>query len=269
VIVTGSTNVAEVERSMQALRAGALAAIEKPPGPAAVHHDEAARNLIETVKAMSQVKVVKRRRLEMPNKVAASALERRGGQPQIVAIAASTGGPQAVQRLLAGLAAGFPLPILVVQHLSPGFTAGFVTWLSATIPLPVKLPAADDALKAGTVYFAPENRHLGVSNSGRIVLSDDPPIGGFRPAGTFLFDSVARAFGPSVVALILTGMGQDGLEGLRTVRNAGGLVMAQDEASCVVFGMPRAAIEAGLADVVLPLEGMADELIACVSRSGT
>jgi two-component system chemotaxis response regulator CheB len=176
-----------------------------------------------------------------------------------VAVATSTGGPAALQTVLSGLQARFPVPIVVVQHITPGFTTGLVDWLDSVCPIRIQLAQHGEVLRAGTVYLAPDGRHLGVS--GRIAeLSDAPPIGGFRPSGTFLFESVALAYGASAIAVILTGMGEDGVTGLRAVRRAGGRVIAQDEASSVVFGMPGAAIAAGLADVVLPLDAIAGRL---------
>jgi two-component system chemotaxis response regulator CheB len=181
-----------------------------------------------------------------------------------VASATSTGGPAALQRMLAGLPGGLPAPILVVQHITVGFTDGLAAWLGSISPSRVKVAQEGEPLAAGTVYIAPDDRHLGVSDRGAVALSDAPPIGGFRPSGSHLFESVARAFGPSAVAVIMTGMGEDGVAGLRAVRQAGGRVIAQDEDSSVVFGMPRAAIAAGLAHVVLPLDDIARRLASLV-----
>jgi two-component system chemotaxis response regulator CheB len=180
-----------------------------------------------------------------------------------VAIATSTGGPAALQRLLSDLPATFPLPILIVQHITPGFTAGLVSWLGDTTPFRVKLAQEGEPLTPGTVYLAPDDVHLGAGGrGGAVALSDATAIGGFRPSGTFLFESLARAYGPAVLALILTGMGDDGVAGLRAVREAGGYVIAQDERTSIVFGMPGAAVAAGLATLVLPLEAIAPRLVA-------
>jgi two-component system chemotaxis response regulator CheB len=191
---------------------------------------------------------------------AASAAQRR----RLVAIATSTGGPGALQGLLSGLSADFSAPILVVQHITVGFTPGLAAWLNSVCDLQVKVAEHGEPLAPHTVYLAPDDRHLGVSPMPTILLSSAPPIGGFRPSGTFLFESVARAFGAAAIALILTGMGEDGVEGLRAVRQTGGRILAQDEESSVVFGMPGAAIAAGLADLVLPLEAMAARLVELV-----
>jgi two-component system chemotaxis response regulator CheB len=260
VIVTASFGAREVDLAMQSLRAGALTILRKPPGPEAPGFEEAARKLLSTVKAMAQVKVVRHWRPSGPTARAATptpAPRRTGLRAPLVAIATSTGGPAALHRLLSGLPSDFPAPILVVQHNAPGFMNGLVAWLGGGSGLTVKVAEQGEPLRPGTVYLAPDDRHLGVAPAGTALLSAAPPVGGFRPSGTFLFESAARARGSSVVALILTGMGDDGVEGLQAVRQAGGHVIAQDEATSVVWGMPGAAVAAGLADSVLPLDAIA------------
>src|SRR5581483_243287 len=184
--------------------------------------------------------------------------------PLIVAIAASTGGPAALQQLLAGLPGDFPAPILVVQHIASGFVEGLASWLNSNCSLRVKLALQGEPLSPGTVYVAPDGSHLGVGDRARILLSAAPPIGGFRPSASHLFESVAKAFGPASLHVILTGMGQDGLAGLKAARASGARIFAQDEASSVVFGMPGAAVAAGLADEVLPLPSVAGQILATV-----
>jgi two-component system chemotaxis response regulator CheB len=185
----------------------------------------------------------------------------------IVAVAASTGGPAALQQILSELPADFCLPILVVQHIGSGFVDGLVEWLNSVCSLHVKRATDGELLSPHTVYVAPDDKHLGVSGRSRIVLSQAGQIDGFRPSATFLFESVARAFGASAVHVILTGMGRDGVAGLQVARQCQGTILAQDQASSVVFGMPGAAIDAGLADCVLPLPSIADQLITLAHRS--
>ncbi len=258
VIITGSSGALDVVGSLNALRAGALDVISKPPGPESPGFEESARKLVATLKAMAQVKVVRHwRPRKVPGVVRPAASEVQG----VIAIAASTGGPAALYQLFKGLSGSFPLPILVVQHISPGFAPGLVSWLNGGSSLHVKLAEAGEVLQPHTVYIAPDHCHLGISNHGTVLLSDAPPIGGFRPSGTFLFESAAAVFGPAALALILTGMGEDGVAGLKAIRRAGGRIIAQDEKSCVIFGMPAAAIAAGLADQVLPLDAIASRLL--------
>jgi two-component system, chemotaxis family, protein-glutamate methylesterase/glutaminase len=264
VIVTSSHSVHEIEMSLHALRAGALALLEKPAGPGSPGFEDAAQQLLSHVKAMAQVKVVRHWRSANPAARVEPAGSQRFGRPRVIAIATSTGGPAALHVLLSGLPADFAVPILVVQHISHGFIRGLADWLNKVGQLHVKVAEEGESLKKRTVYLAPDDRHLGVSSQGLVALSAAPPIGGFRPSGTHLFESVAKAYGGTATALILTGMGEDGVAGLRAVRQAGSRIIAQDEKTCVVFGMPCAAIAANLADEVLPLEEMSARLVGLV-----
>lgn len=257
VIVTGSTRAREVRDSMEALRVGALEVLVKPPGPGSPRFAFEARRLVETVKAMAHVKVVRHWRPASAHAPLEAPAAVRG---RVVAVAASTGGPAALQAILRGLTGAFSVPILVAQHITPGFTAGLAAWLDGTCPLKVKVAQHGEPLAAGIVYLAPDDRHLGALGD-KIVLSDEPPNGGFRPSGTALFTSAARAYGAGTLAVILSGMGNDGVAGLRAVRRAGGRVIAQDEGTSVVYGMPGAAVAAGLANTVLPLDDIAPQLL--------
>ncbi len=257
VIITASFERRDVETSMQALRAGALAVLSKPTGPGSPGFPEECRRLITTVKAMAGVKVVRRWRERPP---VGPRPARGGATPRVVAVAASTGGPAALQQLLSALPVDFPVPMLVVQHIAPGFVIGLASWLDAVSPLEVKVAEEEEPLRAHHVYFAPEGRDLGVSDRGTVSLSV-PRAGSLHcPSATPLFESVARVYGASALALILTGMGKDGLEGLASIKRAGGRVVAQDEETSIIFGMPAAAIDAGLADLVLPLPTIASML---------
>ena len=184
-----------------------------------------------------------------------------GRRARIVALASSTGGPRALQELLAALPSNFRVPILAVQHLAKGYVSHLVSALAANCRMRVKLAEQREPLASGTIYIAPDDCHLGVGDQHTIELSGEPPVEGFRPSATWLFSSVALHFGADAVAVILSGMGRDGVAGLVELRRAGGLVVAQDEASSLVYGMPRAAAEANLADFVLPLTAIADQLI--------
>jgi two-component system chemotaxis response regulator CheB len=262
IIVTASVERGEVEIAMHALRAGAVYVLRKPDGPASPGFDKWAGQFTTLVKAMAAVKVVRhwRPRSEPAKRPAAGA----GPRARLIAVAASTGGPAALERLLGELPRDFAAPVLVVQHITRGFTAGLADWLNTVCDLHVKVAAPGEPLAPRTVYLAPDDRHLGVGADGHVALSAAPPVGGFRPSGTFLFESVARSHGPAAVAVILTGMGEDGLPGLRAVRRAGGRILAQDERSCVVFGMPGAAVAAGLPDFVGPPDVLASRLVEMV-----
>jgi two-component system chemotaxis response regulator CheB len=263
VIVTASGDVREVELSMNALRLGALTVLAKPTGPTDPDFDVQSERLRQTVKTMSQVRVV--RRLLDRTPLGRPHIHPRRTRGRIVAIAASTGGPAALARILADVSMDFPVPVLVVQHIASGFVPGFVTWLNSMSTLRVKIAEAGEPLLPKTVYIAPDDRHLAVADRSTISLPDSAPISGFRPSGTLLFESVAKAFGNAAVAVVLTGMGQDGVAALPTIRTAGGLVIAQDEESSVVFGMPGAAVSARQVDETLRLDAIAGRLGELVS----
>jgi two-component system chemotaxis response regulator CheB len=267
ILITTSVDPRALSVSLEAVRVGALAVHAKPGDPLAATFDEEARELVRQVKAMSQVKVVRHyerepARIPVTQTLRAAALHELPAE--VVAIAASTGGPAAIHRILTTLPADFPVPILVVQHISRGFIPGFAGWLNRASPVLVKPAEEGEALRAGTAYVAVDDHHLCVSRSRKIHLSAAPAVGGFRPSGTVLFESVAAAFGRRAVAVILTGMGRDGVDGLRAIRRAGGRTVAESEVTAVVYGMPAAAVHAGLADFVLPL----DQVCAAVAGLG-
>jgi two-component system, chemotaxis family, protein-glutamate methylesterase/glutaminase len=182
-------------------------------------------------------------------------------RPRVVAIGASTGGPQALQVILTALPADFPLPVLVVQHIAPGFESGLIDWLRPQCAVPVELAVAGRTLSRPGILFAPSGHHLGV-RMGTVELASEPPIAGHRPSATMLFQAVAREYGAAAVGVLLTGMGDDGAAGLRDLKRRGGTTIAQDEVSSVVFGMPAAAIAMGVVDRVLPPTAIAPLLVA-------
>jgi len=258
VIVSGSVDPSEVANSMYALQAGALALLPKPKGPDDPGFERDGQNLVKTIKAMAGVKVVRHwapRAAEADP--AGPALQ--PDRPRILALAASTGGPSALQQILSRLPPRFALPVVVVQHIAAGFGAGFARWLNTVSPLRVRVVSERERLEPSTVYLSAEDRHLAVE-PGQAFASDAPLVGGFRPSASYLFQSVARAYGRNALAVVLTGMGEDGLDGLRAVRAAHGRIVAQDEDSSVVFGMPGAAVAAGLADRVMPLGQIAEHI---------
>lgn len=262
VIVTSHHNPHDVELSLQAVRLGALNVLPKPVGPGSSSFEREADRFVAVVKALSDVKVVRRRR---PSTVPGDRLLP-SGRLDVVGVAASTGGPAALYQLLAELPADIDVPILVVQHIAEGFLPGLVSWLGRGTPLPVTIARHDEVLRRGTVYVAPDGYHLEVGRDGKVMLTSAPPLGGFRPSATKLFESLAQHFGVGVVAVVLTGMGVDGLEGARAVRLAGGRVLAQDEDTSAVFGMPRAVVTAGLAHVVAPVEALAARITGFAER---
>ena len=174
-------------------------------------------------------------------------------RPRVIAIASSTGGPPALWQLTQTLPANYPIPILVVQHIGRGFVDGMVSWLNRGGGARVKVAQAGENLVPGVVYIAPDAVHMGTSSDGRIQLSKTPAIGGFIPSATFLFESVSSSFNEDVMVIVLTGMGDDGVASLGHVKRRGGMVLAQDKPSSIVYGMPAAALATGHTDLVLPL----------------
>src|ERR1051325_6422414 len=241
-IVSSSAGGRDIDLSFNAMRAGALMVIAKPDNPQATRLDSGEDGFVAMVKAMARVKVV-RRWANQPRAARPRPVRRvaPGASIRLVAMAASTGGPAALPRILAALPGDFSVPILVVAHLATGFVGGVSEWLSASCNLRVKVAEHGEPLLVRTVFLAPDERQVGVGRDGRVQVVDAPPVNGFRPSGTYLFASAAQAYGASVAAVILTGMGSDGVEGLRAVKAGGGGVLAQDEASSVVYGMPGEA----------------------------
>ena len=263
IIVSSTVDVHEKAVSMKALELGALALMEKPKGPEHPEFESECRHFLSTVRALSAVKVVRRwanHNTGTPLRRLTPAPSPRRALAEIVAIAASTGGPAALHRVLSSVPQDFDAPVMIVQHMASGFIEGFAEWLDSGTRLTVRVARPGMKLENGVVYVAPDDRQLGLSDPRTIDVNSGLPIDGFRPSGTHLFRSVALHYGSKALGVILTGMGRDGVEGLRSLRGAGGRVVAQDEATSVVFGMPGVAVAAGLAHDVLPLESIGPRL---------
>ena len=184
----------------------------------------------------------------------------------VVAIASSTGGPQALLKILQGLPREFQTPILIVQHIAEGFTQGLADWLTREGGRPVRLAVEGERPTRGVVLLAPDGRHLLLNSDGHVALADDAPRE-IRPSADRMLRSLAVTYGDRAVAVILTGMGRDGADGMRAMRLAGAYTIAQDEASSTIFGMPRAAILLGVVDEVLPLDRIAARLVSLVAAA--
>src|SRR5437660_2972533 len=266
-IIVFSTHSKEGAYStFKALALGAIDFVAKPKDAAAGNLDAIAGQLIE------KVKVAKRaggKRLQIPpieEKLQSSKKSSRNPHPpnRIIAIGISTGGPNALQFVLSQIPADFPGSILVVQHMPEGFTEMFAKRLDECCQLDVQEARSGDLLVAGRVLICPGNRHMMVRRMPRgdmVVLSDGPPVNGHRPSADVLFHSVAQEFGLMAVGVLMTGMGEDGAEGLGAIKSSGGMTVAQSEDTCVVSGMPRAAILKGYANKIIPLEGLGAYLV--------
>ena len=266
----------DTDRVFALLAAGAVDVFSKPRGgPEA--DAEAAEQFIKKVKIVAGV-VVWGRPLKSgavppkPGTVPAassparplSSATRKIRAPQIVAIGASTGGPPALQTILSQLPGDFPLPVLCVQHISAGFLPGLVSWLAAQCQVKIQIARSGEIPQPGVVYFPVENTHLVIDGKGRLLASGEPPLGGHRPSVTVTFRSVAAYYGEAAIGVLLTGMGRDGSDGMLELAQTGALTIAQDEASCVVYGMPKDAVDRGAARMVLPSGDIARALMEAV-----
>lgn len=265
VIVSGSSTVEEQATPFRALEAGALTVVARPKGIGHPEFETTSRDFVRTVKLMSEVKVVRRwarARTEKaaPTMIAEPEVRPGGAQIKLIAIGASTGGPLALQTILAGLPKNLPVPVLIVQHMTPGFLDGFVEWLHQSTGFPMHIAGPNEIPRPGHAYVAPDGVHLGVDPEGRIVLSQSDPENGLRPSVSHLFRTVAENLGKNAIGVLLTGMGRDGAAELKLMQDQGAVTIAQDEASSVVHGMPGEAIQLGAAAYVLPPEGIAAAL---------
>ncbi len=275
VIVTASLVQEEVDKTWRSVEAGAVAVLQKPGFFDKGRPGGAADKLVQTVKVVSEVKVVRRwtkkpdsRTAVSPPPPPRSPLPReavtlepdRAQAVQMVAIGSSTGGPSVLQTILSALPGDFPAPITVVQHISPGFTAGFVNWLNQSSRLKVQMGVSGQVALPGNVYVAPDGLHMKVDRRCRISTTPEDPESTIRPSVACLFRSVAEAFGDKSVGVLLTGMGRDGAAELKLMRDRGAVTIAQDKESCVVYGMPGEAVKLGAAKYSLPPQRIAEML---------
>ena len=268
VICSSVADPKAMDITFRSLEAGALACIEKPVGREHPGFAAMAARLLETVRLMSEVKVV--RRLSRPRPVPPAAP--RSSQTSdlsaisMIGMGASTGGPPVLQTILAGLPKDFPIPILVVQHISRGFLAGMAEWLNQTTPLTVQIASYGVVPMSGHVYLAPDDFHAGIGAGGVITLTREQPENGLRPSVSFLFRSLAGAYGPNAIGVLLTGMGRDGADELKVMKDTGAVTIAQDRDTSVVHGMPGEAIALGGATHVLPADRIAKKLVELVNE---
>jgi two-component system chemotaxis response regulator CheB len=260
VIMVSSLDPADVSRSMTAYNAGALAVLAKPSGPGTPRFEKDCRELIATVKALSEARPASEVAAappappEAPSTTVPAHGERgpEAARVEVIALVTSTGGPIPLRAFFQALPAKCTPPILIVQHIAAGFASAFAEWLGSTIRRAVRVAVEHERVVDGVVYVAPDDRHVSVVG-GAVVLSSAPPEDGARPSGSVLLASLAKEYGPRAAGVLLTGTGVDGVAGLRELRDAGGAVFVQDQASCTTFETPRAALEAGVIAKTTPL----------------
>jgi two-component system, chemotaxis family, protein-glutamate methylesterase/glutaminase len=291
-ILTTSLSSYDVDITFQMLGAGALDVMEKPPLGDPVAMERSRLALLRKIRLLARVKVVTHLRGRRPKLSIEHEELRKSGPavtspPQgvatvrgsashspfsmlhsqfpVVAIGASTGGPRVIRQILAALPADFPAAVLVVQHIAQGFSAGMAEWLAESVALPVSLAVEGSALQRGQVLVAPDRYDLLVRGDGTLHLSGLPLLLQ-RPAIDIAMQSLAAFYGPCAIGVLLTGMGRDGARGLQAIRRAGGYTIAQDAASCTIYGMPRAAVELGAAEDILPPARIAEALQTRLAR---
>lgn len=259
VIITSSYKPDEVEKTFQAMEAGAVTILEKPGGISRQESQESFEKLRKTIKVMAGVKVVRRwpRKKEQspptatPPEIPTTAPA--AADIRILVMGASTGGPIAFQQVLSMLPTDLPVPIMIIQHIGTEFIEGMIQWLQKTTGLPIHLAQNGQHMLPGHVYMAPDNLHMGVKKGEIIELSLSEPEEGLRPSVSYLFRSAAATYGKHAVGVLLTGMGRDGGQGLKAMKDAGAHTIAQDESTSMVFGMPAEAIKLGGAQYIFPL----------------
>jgi two-component system chemotaxis response regulator CheB len=267
VIIVSALSTEGATATFKALSMGALDFVAKPRDAASAHMDEIAEDLIRKIKVAAKTKI--RNPAERPSlldqpKVSKPLSRARKEPTKVVAIGVSTGGPYALQYLLSQLPGNFPGSVVVVQHMPEGFTQMFSRRLNECCAIDVKEAQPGDVLIAGRALICPGNRHIKVRRmqlASTVMLSDEDRVNGHRPSVDVLFRSLASEFGSCGIGVLMTGMGDDGAAGMGLIKDAGGLTIAQTEDSCVVFGMPRAAIERGFATRIVSLETLANTLI--------
>jgi two-component system, chemotaxis family, protein-glutamate methylesterase/glutaminase len=271
VIVVSSHSTTGASITLKALTLGAFDFVAKPNDVAA-RMPEIADELIKKIRAAAQHGVAQP--MFLPEETPSELLrkQRPAAPTRVIAIGVSTGGPNALQYLFSKLPVEFSGSILVVQHMPDGFTELFAKRLDETCPIRVKEAQSGDLLVAGRALICPGNRHMKVKKlplGNVVVLTDDGPVNGHRPSADVLFRSVATEFGPQAMGLLMTGMGEDGAAGMGEIQAAGGITVAQSQKTCVVYGMPKAAIERGFVMRTVDLQDMPSLLQShCAERHG-
>lgn len=279
-VVSASVQEEDSHHIFQLLEAGAVDILPKPTAGFDAENLLLQQSLINKVKIISGVKVFKRKPKQHQSPTASQQFRLRGdsllptstatlpltmkSKPKILAVGTSTGGPLALQEIFTQLPKNFPLPIVCVQHISLGFLQGLIDWLAGCCALSVQIAPVGERPQPGFIYFPQERQHLKLDRDGRFVHSQEPPVDGHCPSVTATFSSIAQCYGRRTIGILLTGMGRDGAEGMKAIADAGGLTIAQDEATSVVFGMPKEAIALGAAHQVLPLQAIAPAVLKLV-----
>ncbi len=267
-IFASSVNRKDVNIAFEAIQKGALDVVEKPESLSPDDFNQLRDVLVQKIRLLSNIKVIRHIKGRRRNKVAElSYLPKKADAvkpgAKVLAVGASTGGPKAVMSIFNTLPAEFPVGALLVQHIGSNFTSGFVDWLNRDTALLVKTAEEGEKVEPGKVLVAPGDVHMEVENE-RIRFSNGPLVNNCRPSVDVMFKSVAREYGNQAMAVLLTGMGRDGAEGMMAIKQRNGATLVQDEKSSVIFGMPKSAVELGAADKIVTLKEIPDEIVKLV-----
>jgi two-component system chemotaxis response regulator CheB len=266
--ISGLIGEEEPSESFAALAAGAVDVVPKPVAAVGPEYEEACRDLVGKIRVAAGVRVIRRSgNGAAPEPAPAAPHVASPARPRIIVVAASTGGPPALLTILRALPAASP-PVVCIQHISGGFLQGLMRWLAGECRRNLKLAESRELPASGIVYFSPENRHLEFGSRGEFQISEAPPVNNHRPSATVTMSAAAAAYGSAAVGVLLTGMGEDGADGLLAIRQRGGLTIAQDEATSVVYGMPAQAVRRGAVDHELPLPAIAEMLAQLSAQTG-
>ncbi|MHB1415593.1 MAG: protein-glutamate methylesterase/protein-glutamine glutaminase [Chloroflexota bacterium] len=261
VVMVSSFTKAGADATVRALALGAVDFVAKPSGSISLDIHKVGDELLVKVKQAAAARVGRKAPAARPHEAAGSSGQPSPGRARVVVVGSSTGGPRALYELIPRLPADLAAGVVIVQHMPAGFTHSLAQRLDEVSPLTVKEAQAGDRIRPGLALLAPGGYHLTVDKAGTVMLDRKPPVNGVRPAVDVTLTAVVGAFGGGCLAVILTGMGTDGSRGATLLRAANGAVIAEHESTCVVYGMPRAVVEAGHADAVLPLERIAAEIV--------
>lgn len=264
IMVTALFDSIDVEKTFQAIQAGAVSIIEKPISLRHPNYENVCKNIVENVKLMSEIKVVKRKSYAAVNlnkfTSPETVLKNDFTDKKVVAIGVSTGGPPILKTIFSHLTREINVPILVVQHITPGFIDGLVSWLRLETKIPIHIAEEGENILPGHIYFAPDDYHMEITYNDKIILNKKEKINGLRPTVSHLFASMANIYGKNSVGILLSGMGRDGVDELKLLRENGAITIAQDKESSVVFGMPGEAVKINAAMHVLSPEKIAEFL---------
>ena len=267
VIVSSFYQTSEIDMAMRVLDAGAVTILPRPYGPGHSKYLQTAKKYLNTLKLMSEIRVIRRKEekviltIQAPKPATQPLSKKPSAKIQAVAIGASAGGPQGLNTILSGLPKNFPLPVFIVQHIDPHFAEGFALWLNSTSGIPVSIAIEGEKALAGHAYLPPGDHHLTVLKDGVMSLSKDVPIKGLRPSVDVLFKSLAPVYGKNIIAVLLSGMGKDGAMEMKNLHDLGAFTIAQEENSCLVYGMPGEAVKIGAVSKILSPENIVIEIL--------